>query len=79
MIVDDYVPVVTEGEGLTPAFLRVGDKDTVEFWPFLLQKAYAKLFNTYQSLMETESIEDWMSTMIGHQVLIYNTNDEILK
>ena len=59
--VDDYVPVVIDKRlplseryseaNVHPAFLKV-DKTAgpVELWPFLLQKAYAKYYSTYDSL-----------------------------
>lgn len=61
VIVDDYVPVLVnkrlpaaqryEPHNVHPAFLSVEPADgLVELWPFLLQKAYAKYYSTYDSL-----------------------------
>lgn len=48
VIVDDFIPVDAD---LRPAFLRVRPREgTVDIWPFLLEKAYANYYSSYEAL-----------------------------
>lgn len=57
MIVDDYIPTVTDNEGnQVPMFLNIclvgpqSQSKPLELWPFLLEKAYANYYANYESL-----------------------------
>jgi hypothetical protein len=61
VIIDDYIPVIINKklpqserylpDNVFPAFLNVHSSgNLLEIWPFLLQKAYAKYYSTYDSL-----------------------------
>lgn len=45
VIVDDWLPY----SGDMPAFTR-GGEDGLEMWPAILEKAYAKLYGSYESI-----------------------------
>ena len=45
IIVDDWIPM----NGEVPAFTRGGD-DGLEMWPTILEKAYAKLYGSYDNI-----------------------------
>lgn len=56
VIVDDYVPTVSDGEGnYIPYFLNICEnqqkyqekQQPIEIWPFLLEKAYANYYANY--------------------------------
>ena len=50
---------------MRPAFLDVVPKgDKIELWPFLLQKAYAKYYSTYDSLANGNTI-DFLEEVTG--------------
>jgi hypothetical protein len=46
IIVDDWIPYNNMGQ---PAFTRGGD-DSLEMWPAILEKAYAKLYGSYTNI-----------------------------
>lgn len=51
-MIDDYVPVCeSEGQWI-PAFLDVScnNPNSIQIWPFLLQKAFAKYYSNYECL-----------------------------
>ena len=68
MVVDDYVPVVRTREGDVPAFLNVQEngEGEVEIWPFLAQKALAKIYNCYECIFE-DSVENLVFEFTGVQ------------
>lgn len=45
VIVDDWLPMCND----TPAFTK-GGMDGLEIWPAILEKAYAKLYGSYQAI-----------------------------
>lgn len=48
VVVDDFIPTVTINGKQVPLFLDISpNKPFVNIWPFLLQKAYAKLYSSY--------------------------------
>lgn len=47
VIVDDYLPVDANGK---PNFAS-GGEDGLELWPAILEKAYAKLYGSYSSII----------------------------
>ena len=50
---------------MAPAFLNVHSNDNrVDIWPFLLQKAYAKYYSTYDSLANG-NIYDFVEEISG--------------
>ena len=50
---------------MAPAFLSVHSNDNrVDIWPFLLQKAYAKYYSTYDSLANG-NIYDFVEEISG--------------
>ena len=53
IIIDDYIPV-RKGEGgkMEPAFIdvRVPKDSPLDIWPFLLEKAYANYYSSYEAL-----------------------------
>ena len=58
MIIDDYVPVTIKNDGYKKKYQcallnyeNINPKSSeIEIWPYLLQKAYAKYYGTYESL-----------------------------
>lgn len=52
VIVDDFIPVKQIGSNFIPIFLNVESTNShpVAIWPFLLQKAMAKIFTNYECL-----------------------------
>jgi hypothetical protein len=75
VIVDDYVPVIVNKklplperhlpDNVVPAFLSVHSPDNrLDLWPFLLQKAYAKYYSTYDSL-GNGNIYDFVEELAG--------------
>jgi len=72
VIVDDFVPVVVSvrkhdfGRVVKPAFLDVqeGEGGVVELWPFLMQKAFAKYYSTYDSLIKGNAL-DFLEEITG--------------
>lgn len=75
MLIDDYIPVVINkklpskeqyaSENVFPAFLNVNPQgNTIELWPFLLQKALAKYYSTYDSLANGNSV-DFLEEITG--------------
>jgi len=75
VIIDDYIPVIINKrlplperhlpENVVPAFLSVHSMDNrVDIWPFLLQKAYAKYYSTYDSLANG-NIYDFVEEISG--------------
>jgi hypothetical protein len=75
VIIDDYIPVIINKrvplhdrylpENVVPAFLNVHSYDNrVDIWPFLLQKAYAKYYSTYDSLANG-NIYDFVEEISG--------------
>ena len=75
VIVDDYVPVeVQGGKVVRPLFLDVEvDNNCVEIWPFLIEKAYAKYYSTYDSLGKG-NVLDFLEEVTGnfYQTLHWN-------
>lgn len=69
MIVDDYIPTTRVGNQQIPFFINVagGKKDIVNIWPFLLLKAYAKAYSSYEAL-ESGNIFDFMNELTGASV-----------
>ena len=64
VIVDDFVPVVVSnqngesGKVIKPAFLDVYSEGSVlELWPFLVQKAFAKYYSTYDTLIKGNTLD----------------------
>ncbi len=68
VVIDDYIPVIVNKrlgtserylpENVHPAFLGVSGKgNIIEIWPFLLQKAYAKYYSTYDTLANGNSYD----------------------
>lgn len=64
IIIDDFIPVVVSNKKndtnniIKPAFLNVeSDSDIVEIWPFLVQKAFAKYYSTYDSLVKGNTLD----------------------
>lgn len=53
VIVDDHIPVKNVGRSYIPVFLNIKPTKSnyYELWPFLLQKALAKLYSAYEALM----------------------------
>lgn len=45
IVVDDYIPMNDQG----PAFTK-GGADGLEMWPAILEKAYAKLYGSYDNI-----------------------------
>lgn len=75
MVIDDYIPVIVNKklgqreryspENVFPAFLGLHPQgNTVELWPFLLQKAFAKYYSTYDSLANGNSY-DFLEEITG--------------
>jgi hypothetical protein len=75
VIVDDYIPVIINKrlppaermlpQNVLPAFLSVHSQhNQLDIWPFLLQKAYAKYYSTYDSLANG-SIYDFVEEIAG--------------
>lgn len=75
VIIDDYVPVVVnkrlplgdrmDPRNVVPAFLTVHSQDNyLDIWPFLLQKAFAKYYSTYDSLANG-NIYDFVEEVCG--------------
>lgn len=52
VLVDDFIPVYQIGSNFVPVFLNIQSEnsDFVTIWPFLLQKAMAKIFTNYECL-----------------------------
>lgn len=66
VIVDDYIPIQEQNKMYYPLFLSVEPncenskgQNIIEIWPFLVQKAYAKVYSTYESLLNG-NIEDFI-------------------
>ncbi len=65
VIVDDLIPCVRKrGKGkqedmYTPLFLNVTGPETspVELWPFLLEKAFANYYSSYENLCYGNAID----------------------
>ena len=67
IIIDDFIPVVVNEKlskterylphNVKTAFLDTKYDDVVELWPFLLQKAYAKYYSTYDSLANGNTLD----------------------
>ena len=54
MIIDDYIPAVKVKNKYEPLFMGVSMPEksrSLEIWPYLLIKAYAKYYSTYESLL----------------------------
>jgi len=55
IILDDFLPcsIDAKGKSYRPSFLEVGEyeKNTTDIWPFLIMKALAKIYTTYQSIV----------------------------
>jgi len=50
IIVDDWLPMGADDYGgEVPAFTR-GGPDCLEMWPAILEKAYAKLYGSYEAI-----------------------------
>lgn len=72
IIVDDYIPVTIKHDGKVkkyePAFMechKINSKSSeIQIWPFLLQKAYAKYYGTYESLRNVEEV-DFLEELTG--------------
>jgi hypothetical protein len=75
VIIDDYVPVIVnkklppaermDPRNVVPAFLTVHSTDNqLDIWPYLLQKAYAKYYSTYDSLANG-NIYDFVEEVSG--------------
>lgn len=47
VIVDDHLPVNSQDE-----WVFAKSEDTSEFWPAILEKAYAKLYSGYDKIIE---------------------------
>lgn len=48
ILIDDFIPTIKVGNSQEPAFLKVIPKNnTINIWPFLVQKAYAKIYSSY--------------------------------
>lgn len=49
---DDYIPTITIGKNQVPLFIDIVGKrrDKINIWPFLLLKAYAKVYTSYEAL-----------------------------
>ena len=62
VVVDDYLPVLPANYSPRLAFVK--SKSENEFWPALLEKAYAKLQGSYQ-LMESGSMQDAIVDFTG--------------
>lgn len=89
VIIDDYVPVLVnkrlpiaqryEPSNLHPAFLSVLPSDgPIELWPFLLQKAYAKYYSTFDSLANG-SLYDFVEEVTGSFLETIHTNAPLEK
>ncbi len=69
VLVDDTIPVLVRNRKYYPLFLNVAErqKNKVEIWPFLLQKAYAKTYSSYESLLNENSL-DFLNEITGCSV-----------
>lgn len=51
IIIDDYIPVMRgENGSLSPAFINVKSQGSIDIWPFLVEKAYANYYSSYEAL-----------------------------
>ena len=80
LIVDDFVPVVVSnqkgevGKIIKPAFLDVNPEGSVvEMWPFLIQKAFAKYYSTYDSLIKGNTL-DFLEEVTGNYFTTFPLN-----
>ena len=53
IILDDFLPCIRTAQGFSHAFMQT----TGAFWPLLLEKAFAKIYHSYESLEFGDSIE----------------------
>ena len=61
MVIDDFLPVYDYGEG-QKKFVYLQPSVGNEFWAVLLEKAYAKLYGSYQKIdggLTSDSMEDF--------------------
>ena len=76
IVVDDRVPCIKGKRPLTPAFAssrarHPKQKGLVEFWPLILEKAYAKFYGSYQAI-HSGNIAETMHDLTGNAVEGYN-------
>lgn len=67
IIVDDYIPVFKGQDGkIKPAYLnvRVANHGPIDIWPFLLEKAYANYYSSYEAL-HYGNIVDFVEELTG--------------
>ena len=74
VMVDDFVPTVTVNKKQEPLFLKVvPNKVYLNIWPFLVQKAYAKVYGSYEALLNGNLL-DFMNELTGASVEILPLN-----
>ena len=58
VVIDDYIPVRKHGKDVVPVFnnIKPSKSNYFELWPFLLQKAIAKMYACYEALMNDSVI-----------------------
>lgn len=72
IIVDDWIPM----NGDKPAFTSGGDAGT-EMWPAILEKAYAKLYGSYESIEAGKvhmALADMVENGFPEQLALKDTN-----
>lgn len=65
IVVDDWIPSIKTAKGYRPAFTQTNEQNNKgELWVLLLEKAWAKLYGSYQKIeggLEREALKDLTS------------------
>ena len=72
IVIDDHVPCTFDG----PAFCRKGKNDNI--WGFLLEKAYAKMYGSYQRIESGDPTEA-LNVLTGAPIKIFTKGEYSLK
>ncbi|CAH1253327.1 CAPN9 [Branchiostoma lanceolatum] len=78
VVIDDLIPMVVsyQGESQSPEYFSVHSSNGKEFWSALLEKAYAKLHGSYESL-NLGFTSDALVDFTGGITERYDTQDEL--
>ena len=79
IVIDDYIPVIRTKKEIIPLFLGVRPPKSkyIELWPFLLQKALAKIYACYEALMN-DNAQSFIQELTGIVPEILSSHSPLL-